>query len=210
VTRPRRAGRCAGFTLLELLIAIALMAVLAVLGWRGLDSVLSARERISMASDELRALSVTFTQVEEDLRRSWPVRLLDLPEPPIAFVTETAEGQPVLQVVRELPPEPGGARLQRVYYRLRAGVLERGFAAWTGRAAEAGAGEAASRVTWQPLIEGVQELQMRAWVPGQGWVPAAALLWRPGSARPAGLVTGVEISLARGGERLLRILPVKD
>ena len=68
----------AGFTLLELLIAVSLMAVLAVLGWRGLESVLTTRDRIVRASDDLRALSVTFTQMEEDLRRAWPVRLLKM------------------------------------------------------------------------------------------------------------------------------------
>ena len=41
----------AGFTLLELLIAVSLMAVLAVLGWRGLESVLTTRDRIVRASD---------------------------------------------------------------------------------------------------------------------------------------------------------------
>lgn len=205
------AGRSAGFTLLELLIAIALMAVLAVMGWRGLDSVLSARERISQVSDELRALSVAFTQMEEDLRRSWPVRLLNLQQPPVAFVTETAEGQPVLQLVREMPPAPGGAQLQHVFYRLRAGVLERGFAAWTIRPGETGQADAPAQVTWQPLIAGVEELQMRAWIGGQGWVPAVALLWRPGGPRPAGLVTGLELSmLLRDGDRLVRVFPVKD
>ena len=71
----RRAPRHRGFTLLELLIAIALMALLAVLGWRGLDSVLRSRERIAANSDDLRGLSVAFSQLDEDLRRSWVVRL---------------------------------------------------------------------------------------------------------------------------------------
>ncbi|MBP7662152.1 MAG: prepilin-type N-terminal cleavage/methylation domain-containing protein, partial [Burkholderiaceae bacterium] len=78
-------NRVNGFTLLEVLIAIALMAVLAVLGWRGLDSILVTRERLTRSSDDLKALSVCFTQLEEDLRRAWPVRLLGLPVPPIGF-----------------------------------------------------------------------------------------------------------------------------
>lgn len=79
----RRSAR--GFTLSELLVAVALLGVLAVLSWRGMDSVLRGRDRIVSASDDLRSLSVAMTQMEEDLRRSWPIRLLGLPEPPISF-----------------------------------------------------------------------------------------------------------------------------
>ena len=62
-TRPatsRRAGRVRGFTLIELLVACALMAVLALLSWRGLDSILQTRERLVVASDELRSLTLAF------------------------------------------------------------------------------------------------------------------------------------------------------
>ena len=213
-----------GFTLLELLIAISLMAVLAVLGWRGLDSVLASRERISQASDEVRALSVSFTQMDEDLRRSWPVRLLNLPQPPVAFVADGANEQPALVLVRELPPGSGGSQLQRVSYRLRDGVFERGFLPLVSPAQGGGSGSTAdgsgastgatteAQFTWQPLMSGVRGLQMRGWIAGQGWVPAAALTSRTGAtALATGMVTGVEVSIEwRDGERVVRIFPVKD
>ena len=80
--------RARGFTLIELLIAAALLAVLAVLAWRGLDSVLASRQRIVAASDELRSLTLAFAQLDEDLRRSWPVRLLKLQTPSITFTAK--------------------------------------------------------------------------------------------------------------------------
>mgnify|MGYP000992520889 CR=1 FL=1 len=52
----RACRRTAGFTLLELLVAVALMAILAVLSWRGLDSVLASREHITAHTDETRAI----------------------------------------------------------------------------------------------------------------------------------------------------------
>ncbi len=202
----RRAA--SGFTLVELLIAISLMAVLAVLGWRGLDSVLSSRERIVEASDSLRALSVAFHQLDEDLRLSWPVRLRKLSVAPIGFGVDQAGADPALQLVREQASELAPARLQRVVYRIRSGVLERGFAQWVDAASGAADEPAARAYTWQPLLAGVTALQMRGWIDGQGWVGASAIAARSGAA--PGLVTGVEILVARGNERVLRVFTVKD
>lgn len=205
---PRR--RAAGLTLLELLIAISLMAVLAVLGWRGLDTVLGSRERIVETSDGLRALSVGFAQIDEDLRRAWPVRLLNLALPSIGFVQTTPEGPPALQMLRELPPGSGVPQVQRVIYRLRDGVLERGFAPW-GSAPAGAAAEAAAPMVWQPLVSGVANLQMRGWLAGQGWVPASAMVLRPGAPAAAVPVTGVELLIERvSGERIVRIFAVRD
>lgn len=201
--------RAAGLTLLELLIAISLMAVLAVLGWRGLDTVLGSRERIVETSDGLRALSAGFAQIEEDLRRAWPVRLLNLALPSIGFVQPSPEGPPALQMLRELPPGSGVPQVQRVVYRLRDGVLERGFAPWGS--APAGEAVAAAQMVWQPLARGVANLQMRGWLAGQGWVPASALVLRPGAPAGAAPVTGVELLIEReSGERIVRIFPVRD
>ena len=99
--RPR-ARRIAtrGFTLLEVLVACALLAVLAVISWRGLESVLSARDRITSYSDDLRAMTVAFSQIDEDLRRSWPVRLLRLPRRPVAFAV--TEGAVILSTSRSV------------------------------------------------------------------------------------------------------------
>ena len=203
--------RQAGFTLIELLIAISLMAVLAVLGWRGLDSVLMGRERIVAASDSLRGLTVGFAQIEEDLRRAWPVRLMNLPLPIIGFLDQGESGPPSLQLFRELPPGSGPSQVQRVVYRLRNGVLERGFAPWATPSADRPAVLGDEAMTWQPLVQGVSGVQMRAWISGQGWVPAGALLRRAGASPQATPVTGLEMLVQRGpDDRVLRIFAVKD
>jgi general secretion pathway protein J len=204
-------SRQVGFTLIELLIAISLMAVLAVLGWRGLDSVLRGRERIVAASDSLRGLSVGFTQIEEDLRRAWPVRLLNLPLPIIGFLDQGIDGPPALQLFRELPPSSGPSQVQRVVYRLRKGVFERGFAPWGVPSADRPATVSDDAMIWQPLLQGVTGVQMRGWVVGRGWIPAGALVASSGAGAQALQVTGLEVLIERGpGDRVLRIFAVKD
>lgn len=213
-----------GFTLLELLIAVALMAVLAVLCWRGLDSVVRARDTITSASDELRALSVAFTQMEDDLRRSWSARLYRLPQPVIDFSSAGANDPIALELLRETGAEDDSARIQKVVYRLRAGQLERGFSAWRlPGSQEPGAdrlnpnGE--SVVTWQPLLTNVSAISMRAWVEpsggGQGvaaWYEARALLPPPGGINlPTRVVSGLEFALARTNRgRIVRLFSIKD
>lgn len=228
--------RGGGFTLIELLVAAALLAVLAVLSWRGLDAVLESRRRIVAASDELRSLTLAFSQLDEDLRRSWPVRLLKLPVPSIGFTVAGEQAATTLELLREATGAAEPTQLQRVAWRLREGVLERGFGAWTAPAADglaagasapraqAGAGAdaagAAGGLIWQPILGGVSQLQMQGWIAPQGWIAAEALAGQlrgagvgagpsTGGADPA--VTGLLVRVVRSDGRVLqRILTVKD
>ncbi len=194
-----------GFTLLELLVAVALLSVLAVLSWRAMDSVLRSRDRIVQSSDELRALSVAFAQLEQDVRGSSAVGLLGLREPAIAFAVHGDQVQPELALVREA----GGDRplqLQRVRYRLREHRLERGFAPWTAAASDAERATFGAPVVWQPLLDDVEQIQFRAWIAARGWTPAATLARDGGPAR----VGGVELTIVRGGERIVRVLAARN
>ena len=46
-----------GFTLLELLVAISVLAIVSMIAWRGLDSLLATRERLEPQGDEVRGLA---------------------------------------------------------------------------------------------------------------------------------------------------------
>lgn len=202
---PARVGRVRGFTLLELLVAVALLSVLAVLGWRGMDSVLRARDRIVESSDELRALSVAFAQIEQDLRASWAVGLLGLDEPAIAFTVRGAHAQPEVALVRETGPSQP-LQLQRVRYRLNERRLERGFAPWTPSTSDPAHPVFEQPLVWQPLLGAVEAVQFRAWVPSRGWTPAAVLAADATAAR----VGGLELSIVRNGERIVRVLAARN
>ena len=56
-----------GFTLIELLVAISLMALMAVLSWRGLDGISRAQTQMQQRSDDVQALQATLAQWGADL-----------------------------------------------------------------------------------------------------------------------------------------------
>ena len=60
----RRSG---GFTLIELLVAISLMALMALLSWRGLDGISRAQLSLQQRSDDVLALQATLAQWGADL-----------------------------------------------------------------------------------------------------------------------------------------------
>ncbi len=187
-----------GFTLLELLIAVGLMAVLAVLCWRGLDTILVSRERLNQANDELQSLTVAFSQLDEDLRRSWPTRLLEPGAPNIRF--DDDQGRLIqMHLLREGGAALDPVRIERVAYRVNNGQLERGYADYLR-----GAALTSVAYRWQPLLSEVKSMQFRAWIEGQGWVAAAS----SGASKP---VTGVEVVIERAAnQRFLRVFAVQD
>lgn len=70
------ARRPAGFTLVELLVALFVMALLAVLSWRGLDGMVRAQEQTRTRSAELHALQVGLSQWSTDLEALVQVPLM--------------------------------------------------------------------------------------------------------------------------------------
>jgi general secretion pathway protein J len=56
----------AGFTLVELLVAITVLAIVAVLGWRGLDSIVRARVGLTHELEQTRGIQIAFAQMQAD------------------------------------------------------------------------------------------------------------------------------------------------
>jgi prepilin-type N-terminal cleavage/methylation domain-containing protein len=70
---PRQQG---GFTLIELLIALGVMAVFALLAYRGLDSVMRLHQGAYAHEQQAQAIDRVITQLEADLRQASSVKLL--------------------------------------------------------------------------------------------------------------------------------------
>jgi general secretion pathway protein J len=59
--------RLAGFTLVELMVALFVLALVAVLSWRGLDGMVRAQETTQARADEIHALQIGLAQWSTDL-----------------------------------------------------------------------------------------------------------------------------------------------
>jgi general secretion pathway protein J len=55
-----------GFTLLELIVAVSILALIAVFSWRGLDAVLHTRDSLNLAQTQIDELQRGFNRLEHD------------------------------------------------------------------------------------------------------------------------------------------------
>jgi len=187
-------NRHRGFTLIELLVAISVLAIVAVLGWRGLDTIVRARTALNSELAQTRGLQLAFAQMQSDCGQ-----IADKNNIGGRPVLATQPGR--LTLVRMVFAENQPSRVQVVAYRVRDGMLTRREspatrdlneldAAW---AAALGDADAATVVT---LHSSIAEMAMRTWVDGKGWRDAGAPAAPPPApgAQPA-LETGLEVAL---------------
>lgn len=132
--RPiRHASVSAGFTLLELLIAIAIFAVVGVLAMGGYNQLLMQRERAAQTMERTRAIQRAMTRLTQDFAQLEPRPVRDATaatvNPALYF---NASGTYLVELTRAGWSNPAGvsrATLQRVGYRLLDGKLYRDY--WT-------------------------------------------------------------------------------
>ncbi len=196
--RPLRSQ--AGFTLIEVLVALALMALVSLMAWRGLANVSGARERIEEQAEDIDAIVRTLGQMTRDVELSYggpafePAGLDAVAYSSGLRLLRRASGGPVFEILR---PDPDGNGLwQRVQWQVRKDGLWRASGASAARSPLPAAGDGIL------LLPGVQALKLRAWVPGTGWVDADASL----AAAPAGLEIALERGAANAPQRYTRVL----
>ena len=197
----RAAGYGNGFTLIEVLVAISLMAVLSLMCWRGLDSVIRGRDRILATGDQMQSLSTSMAQMDEDLRRSQPMRGILLRDP--VSTTRTEQGI-VLTLDRPVPGVATGM-IQHVEWRVQGGRLERGYAAPENPVAPV----SARTMAWQTLLEPVDGWSIRLLRKNlrKQWMDA---LTEVNAAANMGDIAGIEISMVSGAQTITRIFVVED
>ncbi|AWT15056.1 prepilin-type N-terminal cleavage/methylation domain-containing protein [Stenotrophomonas maltophilia] len=181
-----------GFTLIEVMIAITIMGVLALICWRALDSVANSDQRLRQADAEtttaLRVLQQFQRDIEmraDDALMNGAVRPADRPQrllPPSLVSERHPDGSFALEITRSVGSD--GRHWQRVRWWRQGSTLWRASGAATDRyplpAPDPSKGLAVAR--------DVQRFEVRAWQPGTGW----AVLPSEGEVLPA---TGLELRL---------------
>ena len=121
-------GRARGFTLVEALVALVVLAIVAVLAYRGTAALTSGEAQLAAESARWRTLDAVFTRLEADLRQALPRPARHGAQLEAAWSTQPADasGNTALVFSRAGPEfslEPGAAG-QRIGYRVRGGALE--------------------------------------------------------------------------------------
>jgi general secretion pathway protein J len=191
-----------GFTLVELLIAISVLAMVAVLGWRGLDSIVRARVALTADLEQTRGLQLAFAQMQSDASQ-----IADVAAIGSRPILDARPGR--LTLVRKVFADNQPSRVQVVAYRVRDGILSRRESiatrdlkqldqAWSAMMGDTDAS--------QPVVlqAGVDQMAIRTWgSDGMGWRTGGATdAGSPGGGAGTGTGTGIGTGAGTGGAGL--------
>ncbi|GGX90976.1 general secretion pathway protein GspJ [Pseudoduganella dura] len=186
----RRPHRSRGFTLIELLVAIGILALVAVLGWRGLDSILRSRVSLTQQMEHTRGIQLAFAQLQSDLEQLAGTAVIGTRQNLVADNLR-------LIFVRTHAPDHGATQLVVVSYRLRDGVLTRRESAATRDLVQLDALWQVATSDGDPvpgvaLHAGVAGMGVRLWVNGAWQAPTTS---SSSAARldPAGLEMSLQL-----------------
>lgn len=193
-----------GFTLIEVMVAIMLMAVVSLIAWRGLDSVTRADQHLQASTEQTEALLRALNQMQRDISLRASVELTtpgtaqeetDKPAGLAAVTVRSSDSKGFrLDVIRSAPAAGDG--LQRVRWWLKGDNLYRAAALSRDRFPLPAAKDGVV------VLTGVSDLQVRVWEADKGWRQLS------GNRREDPL--GMEISLVRqtpqGVERYRQVM----
>lgn len=117
-----------GFTLVEALVAVAILAIVALIAWRATAAMSDSEARLAGETARWRQLDALLTRIEADMREAIPRTVRHGASHEVAWSAQPADdaGNTSLVFSRAGPAaldEPGGGG-QRVGYRLRDGRIE--------------------------------------------------------------------------------------
>ncbi len=193
-----------GFTLVELLVSLVILALLAMAGYRGLDAVLQARERVASETRKWQHLAFFFARFEQDVAQAVRRSARDTGGVAraewLGHAVVVGEDDAELTFTRAGIADQGAALLapQRIAYRLEQGKIV--LLRWPSL----DQAERAKPVRYT-VLEGVSEFKLRYLDINGNWLSQ----WPP-SGLTNGLPQGAEVSLTlTGGEKITRIFALQ-
>lgn len=189
-----------GFTLIELMTALLILSLLALMSFRGLGAVLDAREHVRLESDKWRRVSAFFARFERDaqLAAPRPVRAGPISVP--AWRGQNAlEREPRLEFSR-FALDDGADTPRRLAYRLN-GEQEIELWLWPGL-------DVAPDVlpVRYPVLSGVTRFDLHYLNADLAWVAT----W-PTSPRDSPIPAAVQMSIVLvSGEEIVRVFALRS
>lgn len=116
-----------GFTLLELIIAISIFAIVSILTYQGLNSVIQASHETEKKADKLKQLQLAMVFIYRDMKQIVPRRMNDGGGQSNAALV-TGSSDQIIEFTRDGNPNPAGtlrSSLQRVRYAIDEETLYR-------------------------------------------------------------------------------------
>jgi len=191
------AARTKGLTLVELLVAISVLGFVAVLGWRGLDSIVRARIALTSDMEQTRGMQLAFAQLQSDCAHLASPAILPNRTP-------LAIEQGRFSLVRTVFADNQPSRLQVISYRVKDGMLTRRESAATRDLRELDS-------LWQAAVndtdsfqgvmlqEDVAAMTIRIWINGAWRTEADAVITIGGATATPSAPTGLEVTMQLRG-----------
>lgn len=188
-----------GFSLLEVLVAVAVFAVVALLAWGGLDTLARSRAHLAEQAASLSALQRAVGRLERDLRQAAPRPVRDAAGNVLPALQGGEAGVELTRYAANGGWQSAAPALERLAWRCRDGRLER----WRWPVLDRAPG---TRAEIETALERVRDCRWR-YFDGfnrlQNWPPEAAQTQR--------LPRAVELRFTREGEgEYRRLLELPD
>jgi general secretion pathway protein J len=187
-----------GFTLVELLVAIGILAMVAVLGWRGLDGIVRARSTLTEQMETTRGMQLAFAQMQSDCEHAAGQDIMD--QRPYVLIDDNS-----LTLVRLVSTENQPTLLQVVAYRVVDGTLTRKESLGTRDLSQLDAmwKAVASDADTTPgvvLQRGVGGMQLQLWENNQ-WRSKSQLAQQQPNVVVPQVPTGLQVALTVNGKQ---------
>jgi len=189
-----------GFTLIEVLVALALMAVLSLIGWKALDVVERSSTRIAAHAHDTQTLQRVMGQITRDIEQHATIDVLPPAQQENAPTSAGAPRSTAQNASIPAQPLPPGIRLDKQSVTLvRAqtpGTWQqvRWYLAQDALYRATGSASASLPLPLpndaHAVLADVRAFDVRAWLPGRGWVA-------PPLPTPSAAASGLEIVLMR-------------
>jgi general secretion pathway protein J len=164
--KPAPGAATRGFTLIELMAALLVLSLLALMSYRGLSAVLDAREHVRMETDKWRRVAAFFARFERDVQLAAPRPVRSDSGLAPAWLGQTATGPAPRLTFSRFAATEGVDTARRIAYQLNE---KQEIELWLWPGLDVAPGTLPLRY---PVLAGVKAFDLQYLNPALAWVDA--------------------------------------